>query len=189
MSTREKIILSAVELFIEQGIDRTTTKQIATLAAVSEGSIYRYFKGKDEMAWLIFDEYHQHLAQQLFDSVKKQVGIEAQVEALITSFFTLADNDWLMFRYYLTSQHTHMNHVKGDVLTPYKVVMGVLQELMNNKEIKVKNIEVMAAMVMGAVHQIAVNKIYGRVNGDLAEYKTQVTSTIIKMLKNEGDVI
>lgn len=187
MSTREKIVLSAVELFIKQGIARTTTKQIAASAGVSEGSIYRYFSSKDEMAWQIFDEYHQQLAQQLLVSVNEHANLNKQVESLVSCFLSLADNDWLMFRYYLTSQHTHMNKVKDEALTPYKVVFGTLEELIKNKEVGENDISVMAAMVMGAVHQIGINKIYGRINGNLNDHKTLVSDTIIKMLHSKDE--
>ena len=188
MSTREKIILSAVELFIQQGIARTTTKEIAASAGVAEGSIYRYFPSKDEMAWQIFDEYHQSLAVQLSACVDEKTLLVEQVESLVTCFLTLADQDWLMFRYYLTSQHTHMNRVKKDALTPYKVVLQLIENLIANKKIDKHNPAVLAAMVMGAVHQIATNKIYARITGELLQHKTLVAQIISNMLTGGNQV-
>ncbi len=182
MSTREKIVTSAVTLFIHQGIARTTTKEIASRASVSEGSIYRYFPSKDELAWQIFDEYHQQLAQQLMQATDKQTTLLNKVEALVECFLTLADNDWLMFKYYLTSQHTHMSKVKATSITPYNVVISIIEELMASNEIQQNNVSVIAAMVMGAVHQIGINKIYGRIDGSLVAHKRLVSNTIINML-------
>lgn len=182
MRTREKIVLSAVELFIQQGIARTTTKEIAASAGVAEGSIYRYFRSKDEMAWQIFDEYHLKLADQLKVSMQNQSNIVNKVEAMVNCFLKMADDDWLMFRYYLTSQHTHMARVNKDVLTPYKVIITVIDEAIRNKEIKVSDSSVIAAMLMGAVHQIGINKIYGRITGKLKNHKQQISETVLKML-------
>ena len=97
-------------------------------------------------------------------------------------FLSLADEDWLMFKYYLTSQHTHMQKVKDDACTPYKVVLKIIEELINSNVIKKNDASVLTAMVMGAVHQIAINKIYGRIQGDLSKHKTLVTQTICRML-------
>jgi len=182
MNTRGKITIAAVTLFIEQGIARTTTKEIAASAGVAEGSIYRYFRSKDEMAWQVFDEYHQALAEQLLESIKKQTNLINKVSAMVHCFLLMADKDWLMFRYYLTSQHTHMSKVERNVNTPYKVVLNIIEELSANKQIEISDTQVVASMVMGAVHQIGINKIYGRINGELIEYEKVITETIMKML-------
>lgn len=185
MSTREKIVLSAVELFIEKGIARTTTKEIAASAGVAEGSIYRYFQSKDEMAWQIFDSYHQQLAQQLQASIKEELSLDEKVNRLVSTFLSLADNDWLMFRYYLTSQHTHIDRVKENSLSPYDVVLNLIKKLAAERIIVNKDETILAAMVMGSVHQIGLNKIYSRITGDLIEHKALVINTVLKMLTKE----
>ena len=182
MDTRGKIIDAAVNLFIQQGIARTTTRQIASAAEVAEGSIYRYFPSKDELAWQVFHDYHQLLAEQLHRSIEGKQDLLDKVEKLVGCFLSLADEDWLMFKYYLTSQHTHMQKVKDDACTPYKVVLKIIEELINSNVIKKNDASVLTAMVMGAVHQIAINKIYGRIQGDLSKHKTLVTQTICRML-------
>lgn len=182
MGTRDKIIIAAVELFIQQGIARTTTKEIASGAGVSEGSIYRYFPSKDEMAWQIFENYHSQLAEQLKQSTIGKETLVDKVSALVECFLSLADKDWLMFKYYLTSQHTHISKVDNQTATPYKVVLSLIEDLVQSNQIKHKNSSVLAAMVMGAVHQVGINKIYARINGELSIHKDLVAQTIIIML-------
>ena len=79
MSTRDKIVKSAVTLFIQQGVAKTTTKQIAHSASVAEGSIYRYFPSKEELAWQVFKNYHQYLAIQLQDAASQALDIEGKI--------------------------------------------------------------------------------------------------------------
>jgi AcrR family transcriptional regulator len=43
------ILEAAARLFAEKGFHRTTTKDIAEAADVSEGTLYNYFENKDEM--------------------------------------------------------------------------------------------------------------------------------------------
>ncbi len=186
MSTRDKIVKSAVGLFIKQGVAKTTTKQIASSASVAEGSIYRYFPSKDELAWQVFKDYHQYLAVQLRESVSQDLSIKGKINSLVNCFLTMADEDWLMFRYYLTSQHTHMENVTKDMLTPYQVLTSIVEEAIESGEIKAKNINVVTAMMMGAVHQIAINKIYSRIDGELYVYHDLVSNTLVKMLTAEG---
>ena len=46
---RRRILDVAVELFIEQGYDKTTTRQIIQKAGILNGSLYHIFKNKDEI--------------------------------------------------------------------------------------------------------------------------------------------
>jgi AcrR family transcriptional regulator len=46
LSTRQRLIQSALDLFLSQGIDNTTTRQIAILAQVNEVTLFRNFGNK-----------------------------------------------------------------------------------------------------------------------------------------------
>ena len=46
---REQIIQAAAHLFASKGFHRTTTKDIAEAAEVSEGTLYNYFENKDDL--------------------------------------------------------------------------------------------------------------------------------------------
>lgn len=50
METRKKILTCALDLFAQKGYDDVTMQEIARQAGVSVGSIYRYYKSKDEIA-------------------------------------------------------------------------------------------------------------------------------------------
>ena len=187
MSTREKIIIAAVELFIKQGIARTTTREIAASASVSEGSIYRYFPSKEELAWQVFNDYHQTLALKLGQAAESKRNLYDKIDALVTCFLTMADENWLMFKYYLTSQYTHMQRVEEDSQTPYQVINDLVVGLIYAENVQDENISIICAMVMGSVHQIGINKIHDRISGDLLPHKNLVTETISRMLTNGKD--
>jgi AcrR family transcriptional regulator len=66
IAARRKLILeAAARLFAEKGFHRTTTKDIAEAADVSEGSLYNYFENKDEMLMgimtLLVDAQHMNI--------------------------------------------------------------------------------------------------------------------------------
>ncbi len=47
--TREQLLAAATTVFAERGFARATTKEIAKLAGVAEGTIYRHFADKQEL--------------------------------------------------------------------------------------------------------------------------------------------
>ena len=46
---RTQILMGAAQVFAEKGFHRATTKEIATAAGISEGTIYNYFSNKREL--------------------------------------------------------------------------------------------------------------------------------------------
>jgi AcrR family transcriptional regulator len=54
---RERLVESAVRLFYEQGVERTTLADIAEAADVPLGNVYYYFKTKDELVRAVVDTH------------------------------------------------------------------------------------------------------------------------------------
>jgi AcrR family transcriptional regulator len=48
-ATRRRLIAAALELFTTSGFRATTTPMLAERAGIAEGTIYRHFRGKDEL--------------------------------------------------------------------------------------------------------------------------------------------
>lgn len=61
------IALSSIKLFCEKGIQQTSIDEIAKSAGVAKGTIYLYFKNKEEIVFTIWDiisQQHQEAFQQ-----------------------------------------------------------------------------------------------------------------------------
>jgi len=54
--TRKEILQAALELFSKKGFDRTTAKQISDRAGIAEGTLYNYFKTKEDVALYFFEQ-------------------------------------------------------------------------------------------------------------------------------------
>jgi AcrR family transcriptional regulator len=55
MSTRDRIIETAVNLFNDCGTRRITTNHIARAAGISPGNLYYYFRNKEEIIRAVLD--------------------------------------------------------------------------------------------------------------------------------------
>ena len=80
--TRDKILRSAVKLFVEKGFSGTTTKGIAEKAGVNEALVFRYFSTKRDL-------YHA--------IIEKKIKGEPGAESLIKPFKETRD-DWLFLK-------------------------------------------------------------------------------------------
>ncbi len=68
---REQILIAAKTLFLEKGVEKTSIRNIADLIEYSPGSIYHYFKDKNE----IFHALHQGGFQQLMGKMEVLISI------------------------------------------------------------------------------------------------------------------
>ena len=58
---RSRIIEAAVEVFAAKGFHQSRVTDIATLANVADGTIYLYFKSKEDLLLSVFEEKMGHL--------------------------------------------------------------------------------------------------------------------------------
>ena len=56
---REQIIEAATRIFAQKGFRRSTTREVARAAGVSEGTIYNYFEDKDALLLAILDRLNE----------------------------------------------------------------------------------------------------------------------------------
>jgi len=89
IDTRDKIMQAAKELFFEKGYERTTTRDIASRAGISLGSVYTYFKEKKALLNHVIPVIFEDMLSRVFtipinDLIDKG-DMRGLVRALITS--------------------------------------------------------------------------------------------------------
>ena len=57
---RKRIVNAALSLFQTKGFDVTTTKSIARKAGIAEGTVFNYFKSKEDIALYFFEQEVDH---------------------------------------------------------------------------------------------------------------------------------
>jgi AcrR family transcriptional regulator len=70
--TKERILEAALELFREKGVEQTTTKEISRKAGIAEGTLFNYFKTKEDLALYFFQKETQNLIRWFKDDERLQ---------------------------------------------------------------------------------------------------------------------
>jgi AcrR family transcriptional regulator len=168
--TKARLERAALTLFVARTVAETTTKEIAMAASVAEGTIYRYFPSKEQLALDLFLRHHQGLAEALAEAQRPAKGLRAKIEAIVRCYCEWADRDWTLFAYHLLNQHSFLIQVPDDMANPVTVVRDVISQAMKAGEIPKRNIDLVAASAIGVVMQAATYKVYGRFTGDLSDH-------------------
>lgn len=167
MSAKARIDDAAIALFGAQGVDATTTREIAGAAGVSEGALYRHYRSKDALAASLFLATHRRLSQMVETAAAGAPDIRGKAAAIVGAYCQVADEDWPRFAFHLLSIHRFLPCYQEDGRDPVSVVEGLLKRAMITAEIPPADPRVLAAMAIGVIAQTAQNKAYGRIDTPL----------------------
>jgi AcrR family transcriptional regulator len=182
MSAKPRIDQAAVALFTRQGVDATTTKEIAASAGISEGAIYRHYRSKDELAVGLFMGAHRRLSELVEEAAASAGDINGKVEAIVGAYCQAADEDWALFSFHLLSIHRFLPYYQEDGRDPVTVVENILKRSMMTAEIPPGDPRVLAAMAIGAISQVAQNRIYHRLEEPLSAHAGLMTRAVQAIL-------
>jgi AcrR family transcriptional regulator len=79
---RQRLVVGAVEVIHQQGVEKTTLADIAQAAEVPVGNVYYYFKTKDELVEAAI-ESHAGDVRTLLDSLERHRTPQARLKALV----------------------------------------------------------------------------------------------------------
>lgn len=151
-----------MRLFVEKGVKETTIRDIASAAGIAEGTLYRHYTSKDELAWRLFFENYTAIGRTLGEIQRSQQGVHNKISAIIRYFCAVFDRDAVMFNYLFLARHQYMLRMTPRMPNPYLVIRSVIREGMSRGEIPKKELDLVTSMVLGVVLQPIDTRLIGR---------------------------
>lgn len=71
---------AAVDLFSTQGFHATPTQQISDRAGVSAGTLFRYFRTKEELIDSLYYSIHRALSEAVDEAIRPGIPVEDQIK-------------------------------------------------------------------------------------------------------------
>ena len=84
---RRQIADAAVELFIDRGFHKTTTRQIARAAGFSIGSVYEYFASKEDILYMVCESIHAEVERGVTAAMSQAAGSRDALAKIIHEYF------------------------------------------------------------------------------------------------------
>lgn len=84
MEEKKRLIMeTALSLFAEKGYHETSIQEIAERIGIAKGSVYSFFRSKEEILFTIFDHYHQMMYELARDTLADNLPARQKLSKLI----------------------------------------------------------------------------------------------------------
>ncbi|MEQ9618832.1 MAG: TetR/AcrR family transcriptional regulator [Deltaproteobacteria bacterium] len=148
---RTKISNAALGLFIKKGIKGTTTKEIAKKAGISEGTIYNYFRSKNDIAYHLFVQYMDMFRDKLADGARNGSLPEEKLSGMILSFFEFAEREPQAYAYIMMGHYTELEKMPFKKQKPKDLFVKVIAEGIREGKFRKAGKDLMAAHIIGMI--------------------------------------
>lgn len=130
MTKRDAICDAALKLFAEKGIEATTIREIAERAGAAEGTLYRHFEGKDDLAEWLYRRCANELQTRLGEAAGPGSSPEEKLEALVRGVFAFFDDRPTSCTYLLSNRSPaeENGHPSGRWSPPMALFVDVIEE-------------------------------------------------------------
>ena len=90
---RARILEAAVRVFADRGFFNATVAEIARAAGVADGTIYLYFKGKDDLLLQLFEEKMAELTASAQAALSEEQDAPARLKQFIVHHFQAVEKN------------------------------------------------------------------------------------------------
>ncbi len=187
-----RILEAAVSVFARQGFYQSTISQIAREAGVADGTIYLYFKNKDDILIQFFD----YKARQVFDSFREAVdradnSID-KLRNLVSRHLEEFQRDRDMAIVYQALTHQNDDLVQEKVRELSKMYLDIVAEIIERgqEEGTLRRdlyLGLVKRFILGAVDSTINNWIRSRREYDLVSMADPLIDLFIRGIGNSGN--
>ena len=173
-----KIMRAAVRLFVEKGIDGTTTKDIAAKSGVSEGALYRHFKSKEDLAYHLFAVHVNDFTLDLASRVAEVSDFRKKVRIYITTCFEAFETERDLFTYLILSEHRELDRFPSTFKHPGHVALDLVTNGQKAKIFRDMDPYIGASILVGSIIRLCIARIRKAIEHDLRQEVDNVTDSL-----------
>jgi TetR/AcrR family transcriptional regulator len=119
MTTRERIIDTALELFCNRGYDSVGVQEICEHSAVTKPTLYHHFSSKRGLLAAVIETYNAELWASLGPALEYYGDLSASLEATVSVFLRYARARPAFMRLMLTLEYAPAESEARSVVAPY----------------------------------------------------------------------
>jgi TetR/AcrR family transcriptional regulator, repressor for uid operon len=188
---RERILHSAVTIFSKNGFDKSRMEDISLEAGISKGTLYLYFKSKDELFFAICENNIKKLKEQLdFLLAQKKEDLIYNVEKFYDNFHSAIKDDEQKVYMELISECSRNLKIRNVMYSHRIKVFDIVSKYLNlqiDKGLLKKglDVEAISSGLVSIYDGLTLSKIMGINNEFNKKSWTETTKAIFVSISNQ----
>ncbi|CAN2249673.1 fatty acid metabolism transcriptional regulator FadR [Bacillus vallismortis] len=185
-----QIIDAAVEVIAENGYHQSQVSKIAKQAGVADGTIYLYFKNKEDILISLFKEKMGQFIERMEEGIKEKKTAKEKLALVISKHFTLLADDHnlaIVTQLELRQSNLELRQKINEILKGYlNILDGILTEGIQSGELK-KGLDVRLArqMIFGTIDETVTTWVMNDQKYDLAALSDSVLELLVSGIHNK----
>ena len=161
VSKVEAIFRATLTLVKERGLAGITMGDISKEASIATGTLYIYFKNKDELIRALFTECRKQSAHYYFENINGQLSFEGRMERLFHNIICYKMNNFEVSAFLEQSYHSPYVDVidlkkKQKALNP---LFDLIKEGVETRKIRNTEVQLIVSYLFGIINEM-VKKAY-----------------------------
>lgn len=183
---KQAILKAALSLFVRQGLDGTSIREIAGEAGYSNPAMFKHFTGKDDLARYLFVSCYQHLIFRLFNGMNYNAPFPDNLRQLVKSATDFIDGSLDAFLF-VQDNLRHFWPLVGSELREQSMI-GLLRRLLETgrKQGAVASdvpLELQVSGLSGTMAQFARLLYFREIKGSARDSSDALFVLMVRMLQ------
>ena len=187
----QQIVDAAIRVFARSGYYNSRVSDIAREAGIASGTIYLYFRTKDEILVTLFREKMAHWVALVRGEIAPVRGAEAKIRKLVALHFAVLENDPDLAEVVQVELRQGQKFFRGasahEVSAYFDLIGSILHEGMEAGQIRPDlPVKIATKMLFGAMDQMATSWVLGKRGYRLTETAEAVAAIFLRGVSANG---
>ncbi|MFQ5630169.1 MAG: TetR/AcrR family transcriptional regulator [bacterium] len=182
---KKDVVNAALALFMKNGIKATTTRDIALRAGISEGTIYRHFDSKDELARIIFEQNLEQFWKSLRQNLRNCKDAEQMLRAYVDGYFEFARRHQRRYSFIIAAHQTELKRLSREKIKPMRMLVKILRLGQTQELFRESNPNLTAAMIVGTLTQTIFYMKSGQIAVNYKQVVKETTDACLRIAQNK----
>jgi AcrR family transcriptional regulator len=191
---REEILRAAERIFAKNGFHNSTVAEIAKESEFAIGTLYQFFKNKEELYYTMMIEKFDLLYNTLLTEVGKNTKCFEKLNCLVGVVLAFIEQNvdfFKIFTWELNVLNSNMNHnLKDQLITKHfaysKLISDVIKEGLQERVLKEGNADDLSTALLGMMNIFSFNWIYSQQQDSLREKASIIVNLFLNGATRTG---